>query len=84
MSRWSLIVSDDTDQRLRAFLGSQGAKKGSLSRFVEEAVMQRLQFEETVETIQQRNIQFEEAHMMQDINEAISNTRKASHHASGT
>jgi hypothetical protein len=77
MTRWSLIVSDDTDQRLRAFLGQQGAKKGALSRFVEEAVAQRLRFEETVNRVQERNLQHTEDEMVGDIDEAIKETRKA-------
>ena len=77
MTRWSLIVSDETDRRLRAFLGQQGAKKGALSRFVEEAVAQRLRFEETVNRIQERNIQHAEIEMTDDIDEAIRETRKA-------
>lgn len=77
MTRWSLIVSDDTDQRLRAFLGQQGAKKGALSRFVEEAVTQRLRFEETVNRVQERNLQHTEDEMTGDIDEAIKETRKA-------
>ena len=77
MTRWSLIVSDETDRRLRAFLGQQGAKKGALSRFVEEAVAQRLRFEETVNRVQERNLQHAEEEMMGDIEEAIRETRKA-------
>jgi len=38
-TRWSLVVSRDTDTTLRQFLASQGGgRKGDLSRFVEEAV----------------------------------------------
>ena len=81
MTRWSLIVSDETDQRLRAFLGQQGAKKGALSRFVEEAVVQRLRFEETVNRVQERNLQYSEEEMMGDIDEAIREIRKAHHDA---
>ena len=36
--RWSLTVSKDTDLSLRTFLGTQGMKKGDLSKFVEDAV----------------------------------------------
>ncbi len=35
--RWSLKISKDTDLTLRTFLGSQGMKKGDLSKFVEDA-----------------------------------------------
>ncbi len=42
-ARWNLIVSRDTDHALRQFLASEGrARKGELSRFVEEAVQARI------------------------------------------
>ena len=42
-TRWNLVVSQDTDTALRQFLASQGrARKGELSRFVEEAVQARI------------------------------------------
>jgi hypothetical protein len=42
-TRWNLVVSQDTDVALRQFLASQGrARKGELSRFVEEAVQARI------------------------------------------
>ena len=38
-TRWSLVVSRDTDAALRQFLASHGGgRKGDLSRFVEKAV----------------------------------------------
>ena len=42
-TRWSLVVSRDTDVALRQFLVNQGGgRKGDLSRFVEEAVRERI------------------------------------------
>jgi hypothetical protein len=78
MVRWSLTVSAETDQRLRAFLGQKGAKKGSLSQYVEEAVKQRLSFEETVDSIQERNLSYSEAEIEESIHEAIRETRAKS------
>ncbi len=78
MARWSLTVSLETDQRLRAFLGQKGAKKGSLSQYVEEAVKQRLSFEETVACVQERNLRYSEEEIEESINEAIRETRAAS------
>lgn len=43
--RWSLKVSKETDEALRAHLGQTGGRKGDLSRFVQEAVQARLQTE---------------------------------------
>ena len=40
--RWSLKVSRDTDEALRAYLGRTGGRKGDLSRFVQEAVQVQL------------------------------------------
>lgn len=42
-TRWSLIVSQETDDALRQLLAAQGrARKGELSRFVEDAVLARI------------------------------------------
>jgi len=42
-ARWNLVVSPATDAALRQFLVAQGrARKGGLSRFVEEAVQARI------------------------------------------
>jgi hypothetical protein len=46
---------------------------------VEEAVKQRLRFEETVNEVQARNLLYSEAEMMADIEEAIQETRKTHH-----
>ena len=40
--RWSLKVSRETDEALRAHLGQTGGRKGDLSKFVQEAVRARL------------------------------------------
>jgi phage I-like protein len=40
--RWSLKVSRETDEALRSYLGQAGARKGDLSKFVQEAVRARL------------------------------------------
>ena len=36
--RWNIKVSRETDLALRTLLGSQGMKKGDLSKFIEDAV----------------------------------------------
>jgi len=43
--RWSLKVSKETDEALRAHLGQSGGRKGDLSKFVQEAVQARLEAE---------------------------------------
>jgi hypothetical protein len=52
--RWNVKVSKETDLTVRTFLGSQGAKKGDLSKFIEEAVRWRV-FHRTVQDIKARN-----------------------------
>jgi hypothetical protein len=54
-TRWNLVVSTETDQSLRQFLAnSGGGRKGDLSKFVEEAVQERI-FELTVQAIKEQN-----------------------------
>ena len=54
VERWTIKVSEETDRSLRTYLAQHGAKKGSLSRFVEDAVQERL-YELMVEEVQVRN-----------------------------
>lgn len=42
MTRWSVMVSKETDLALRSFLGNRGMRKGDISKFVEEAVRWRM------------------------------------------
>jgi hypothetical protein len=52
--RWNIKVSKETDLTLRTYLGSQGMKKGDLSKFIEEAVRWRV-FHRTVQSIKDQN-----------------------------
>jgi len=52
--RWNIKVSKETDLTLRTFLGSQGMKKGDLSKFIEEAVRAHI-FHRTIQDIKARN-----------------------------
>ena len=54
MTRWNLVISEDTDRTVRGYLARTGGKKGDLSRFVDRAVRQAV-FWETIESIWQRN-----------------------------
>ena len=40
--RWTLTVSRETDEGLRALLSKEGRRRGALSRFVEQAVRKEL------------------------------------------
>ncbi len=53
--RWNVSVSEETDRALRLFLAGSGrARKGDLSRFIEEALRDRV-FEETARAIKEQN-----------------------------
>jgi hypothetical protein len=52
--RWNIKVSRETDLTLRTYLGTQGMKKGDLSKFIEEAVRWRV-FHRTVQDIKEQN-----------------------------
>ena len=56
-TRWNLVVPKELDKSLRQFLANyseDGGKKGSLSRFVEDAVKKQI-FETTARKIKERN-----------------------------
>ncbi len=72
--RWSLKVSKDTDLNLRTFLGSQGMKKGDLSKFVEEAVNRRL-LQCTVQDIWARNSDADPEEIQRIVDQAVSEVR---------
>ena len=64
--RWSLKVSRDTDEALRAYLGQTGGRKGDLSKFVQEAVRAKL-------TVTRRCVRKTSAHA--DLAEALAEIR---------
>ncbi|HEY1220398.1 MAG: ribbon-helix-helix domain-containing protein [Bryobacteraceae bacterium] len=72
--RWNIKVSKETDLTLRTFLGSQGAKKGDLSKFIEEAVRWRV-FHRTVQDIRERNADTDPDELQRIIDEAVSEVR---------
>lgn len=71
-TRWSLVIPTDTDRALRAFLAQRGAKKGDLSRFVDEAVLARL-FELTVEQVKERNRTYAQQEILDVIEDMLAN-----------
>lgn len=68
--RWSIVIRDDLDKALRAYLGRRGMKKGDLSQFVAEAVQARL-FELTVQDVKQRNQEYSQDEILQAIDAAL-------------
>ena len=72
--RWNIKVSKDTDLTLRTFLGSQGMKKGDLSKFVEEAVRWR-GLQRTIQDIRERNVGADPDEIQRVVDEAVSEVR---------
>ncbi len=72
--RWNIKVSKETDLTLRTFLGAQGAKKGDLSRFIEEAVRWHV-FHRTVQDIKERNADTDPDELQRIIDGAVNEVR---------
>jgi hypothetical protein len=72
--RWNIKVSKETDLTLRTFLGAQGAKKGDLSKFIEEAVRWRV-FHRTVQNIKEGNADTNPNELQRIIDEAVREVR---------
>jgi hypothetical protein len=72
--RWTIKVSKETDLTLRTYLGAQGAKKGDLSKFIEEAVRWHV-FHRTVQDIRERNADTDPDELQRLIDEAVTEVR---------
>ncbi len=72
--RWNIKVSKKTDLTLRTYLGAQGARKGDLSKFIEEAVRWRV-FNLTVQDIRERNSGIDPDELQRIIDETVSEVR---------
>jgi hypothetical protein len=72
--RWNIKVSKETDLTLRTYLGSQGMKKGALSKFIEEAVRRRV-LQCTIQDIRARNADADPDEIQRIVDEAVSEVR---------
>ena len=72
--RWNIKVSKETDLTLRTFLGSQGMKKGDLSKFIEQAVRAHV-FHRTVQDIKAHNAGTDPDELQALIDEAVREVR---------
>jgi hypothetical protein len=68
--RWNIKVSQETDLTLRTYLGSQGGKKGDLSKFIEEAVRWRV-FHRIVQDIKACNADTDPDELQNLIDDAV-------------
>ena len=74
--RWNIAVSPDTDRSVRMFIAAQGgARKGDLSRFIEEAVRTYL-LQKTVEQTKSATTGMGESELNALIDEAVQWARK--------
>ena len=74
MLRWNLSIPAESDRAVRAFLGRMGVKKGDLSRFVVDAVRQRL-LDLTVAQIKDRNAAYDQQAILKLIDEEVDAAR---------
>jgi len=72
--RWNIKVSKETDLTLRTFLGSQGMKKGDLSKFVEDAVRWRV-LQRTIQDIWERNADADPEEVQRMVDETVAEVR---------
>ncbi|MGB9488662.1 MAG: ribbon-helix-helix domain-containing protein [Terriglobia bacterium] len=73
-TRVTISWSKETDLTVRSFLGSQGLKKGALSKFIEEAVRWRV-FHQTVGAARERFADVPEDQLLKEIDDAVEAVR---------
>ena len=74
MTRWNLVIPEQTDRAVRTYLARTGGKKGDLSRFVDEAVRRRL-LDLTVREIKDRNARYDQQEIIDLIDEEVDAAR---------
>jgi len=70
MVRWNITIPEKTDRAVRTLLARTGGKKGDLSRFVDEAVRQRI-FDLTVNEIKGRNAEYDQQQILELIDQEV-------------
>jgi hypothetical protein len=73
-TRLTITWSKEADHALRTFLGSQGMKKGDLSKFIEEAVRWRI-FYQTVREARASFADVSSDELQKMIDEAVEDAR---------
>lgn len=75
-TRWSVKVSRGTDEALRSLLATRRARKGDLSRFVEEAVNRELLWQ-TVDEVRARIAALDADEVARIVDEELAGVRAA-------
>jgi len=70
MTRWNLSIPEETDRRVRAFLGRAGLKESDLATFVEAAVRGEV-LRRTLLEVQEKNAGVSPEEAMRLANEAV-------------
>jgi hypothetical protein len=75
LTRWTVIVSKDTDVAVRSYLAEHGGKKGDLSKFIERAVQKEV-LRAMVHDIRARNTDISADELQALIDEECAAVRK--------
>lgn len=70
MIQWNLTIPEKTDQAVRAYLSQKDSEINDLSKFVDEAVRQKI-FRQIVQNIKNQNASRDQQELMDTINEAV-------------
>lgn len=73
--RWTVKVSPEIDQKVRAYLGRRGGKRGGLSRLIQEALRAQI-FEKSVDRVKRRTASVPYAQLKTIVREAIQYARR--------
>jgi hypothetical protein len=73
-TRLTITWSKEADHALRTFLGSQGMKKGDLSKFIEEAVRWRI-FHQTIGEVRAAFADVSHDELQKMIDESVEDVR---------
>lgn len=74
LTRWTVVVTKDTDTAVRSYLAEHGGKKGDLSKFIERAVQKEM-LRATIREIQDRNADIPGEELQQLIDDACAEVR---------
>lgn len=75
LTRWTVVVTKDTDAAVRRYLAEHGGKKGDLSKFIERAVQKEV-LRATVRDIRDRNKDISAEELQTLIDEECAAARK--------
>ncbi len=72
---WTVKVSPEIDQVVRAYLGRRGGRRGDLSQLIEESLRAQI-FEKSVERVKQRTARVPYTQLKTIIREAVQYARR--------